>query len=319
MVVCEPAGGRDQAQTTLVDALFGATADAGSIPAASIKVRETTAVNVELAQRIALVAHGNAFLSGLIESPRDLLKENSAFQYVRSVEFRMSGRSIHRVDLWFSALARRKANRLWVRGNDLVAEGDGVREVWLPSGVLISKRFEERRDRQLGVLIETGVWNEEEHYAISSVMARTERPWRLLFKQESRKSRPRDGVSLPASRAGLVEAVTEAREFSRRQAMGFVGWFDKSLSFLRSRNPVPPYYPDMLPPVGYSIDARQVIAAAAHSWVFGPWGWGDRAFKTDAVEADFRRVDAKLRASVWGSLMAAANSFDGSQEGRKAV
>jgi hypothetical protein len=36
LVVREPAGGRDQARTTLVDALFGATADAGSIPAASI-------------------------------------------------------------------------------------------------------------------------------------------------------------------------------------------------------------------------------------------------------------------------------------------
>jgi hypothetical protein len=35
LVVREPAAGRDQARTTLVDALFGATADAGSIPAAS--------------------------------------------------------------------------------------------------------------------------------------------------------------------------------------------------------------------------------------------------------------------------------------------
>ena len=36
LVVREPAAGRDQARTTLVDVLFGATADAGSIPAASI-------------------------------------------------------------------------------------------------------------------------------------------------------------------------------------------------------------------------------------------------------------------------------------------
>jgi hypothetical protein len=56
-------------------------------------------MNAELAQRIALVAHGNAFLSGLIDRPPNLLTGNSAFQYVRSVEFRMSGRSIHRVDL----------------------------------------------------------------------------------------------------------------------------------------------------------------------------------------------------------------------------
>lgn len=75
----------------------------------------------------------------------------------------------------------------------------------------------------------------------------------------------------------------------------------------------------MLPPAGYSLDAKRVVAAATQAWVFGPWGWGDRAFESAAVEADFWRVDAKLRASVWGALIAAANSFDGSQEGRKAV
>jgi hypothetical protein len=35
LVVREPAAGRDEARTTLVDVLLGATADAGSIPAAS--------------------------------------------------------------------------------------------------------------------------------------------------------------------------------------------------------------------------------------------------------------------------------------------
>lgn len=270
-------------------------------------------MNAELAQRIALVAHGNAFLSGLIDSPPDLLTENSAFQYVRSVAFRMSGRSIHRVDLWFSALARRGAKRLWVRSDDLAAEGDGLREVWLPSGVFISKRFVERQDRQVRTLAETGVWNAEEQFAISSIIARTERPWRLFFKQEPRASRLRRGAPLPASRAALVEAVTEAREFSRLHGIGYVGEFGKSLSLLGSRSPVAPYHPDMLPPVGYSLDARGVLAAAAQAWVFGAWGWGDRMFKSDAVEAEFWRVDAKLQASVWGALIAAANSFDGTR------
>jgi hypothetical protein len=270
-------------------------------------------VNTELAQRIALAAHGNAFLSGLIDSPPDLLTENSAFQYVRSVEFRTSGRSIHRVDLWFSALARRGAKRLWARSDDLAAEGRGLREVWLPSGVFISKRFEGRQDRQVRTLAETGIWNEEEGLAISSVVATTERPWRLYFEQQSRKSRIRRGPPFPVAHAALVDVVTEAREFSRRQGMGYVGSFDKSLSLLGSRNPVALYHPDMLPPVGYSLDARRVLAAATQAWVFGAWGWGDRMFKNESVEADFWHLDARLRASVEGSLIAAANSFDGSR------
>ncbi len=113
-------------------------------------------MNAKLAQRIALVAHGNALLSGLIDRPPDLLTGNSAFQHARSVEFRTSGRSIHRVDLWFAALARRGAKRLWVRSDDLAAEGDGLREVWRPSAVFISKRFESRQDRQIRTLAETG-------------------------------------------------------------------------------------------------------------------------------------------------------------------
>lgn len=276
-------------------------------------------MDADLARRIALVAYGNAFLSGLIDRPPDLLTSNSAFQHARSVEFQTSGRSIHRVDLWFSALARRGAKRLWVRDDDLVAEGDELREVWLPSGVFISKRFEALQARQIRTLAETGFWNEKEGLATSSVVVGTERPWRLFFNQKSRESRLRRGSPLPASRAALVEAVTEAREFSRLHDIGYVGAFGRSLSLLRSRSPTALYHPDMLPAVGYSLDARRVVAAATRAWVFGAWGWGDRVVESDAVEAEFWRVDTKLHASVWGALVAAANSFDSSQSGRTAV
>ena len=171
-------------------------------------------MNTDLAQRIALVAYGNAFLSGLIDHPPDLLNENSAFVHARSIEFRGSGRTNHRVDLWFAALARRGAMRLWLRSDDLAAEGEHLREVWLPSGVFISNRFEERQDRQIKRLIETGVWNDEEQFAISSVMASIERPWRLYYDRKARKSRLERGMPLSTSRAALAEAVTEAREFS---------------------------------------------------------------------------------------------------------
>jgi hypothetical protein len=200
-----------------------------------------------------------------------------------------------------------------VRSDDLAAEGDGLREVWLPSGVFISKPFEARQDRQLRTLAETGVWDEERGFAISTIVARTEKPWRLFFEQEQRRSRLSQPASLPASRAVLLEAVTEAQGFSRRHRMGFVGWFEKSLTLLRSRNPVALYHPDMLPSVGYSLNARQVIAAATQAWVFGPWGWGDSLRGGASVETEFQRIDAKLRTSVWGALIAAANSFDRSR------
>ena len=101
--------------------------------------------------------------------------------------------------------------------------------------------------------------------------------------------------------------------------MGFVGWFDKSLAFLRSRDPVAPYHPDMLPSVGYSLNARRLVAAAAQAWVFGPWGWSDSVTGTKPVMQAFWGLDARLRTSVIGALIAAADSFDGAQKGRKAV
>ena len=79
------------------------------------------------------------------------------------------------------------------------------------------------------------------------------------------------------------------------------------------------FRPRLLPPVGYSLDSRRVLAAAIQAWVFGAWGWGDRMFESDAIEADFWSIDAKLQESVWMALIAAANSFDGSQTGRKTV
>jgi hypothetical protein len=227
---------------------------------------------------------------------------------------------IHRVDLWFAALARRGAKRLWLRNDDLAAEGDGLREVWLPSQVFISRRFEERQNRQMRRLIEAGVWNEEEQYAIASVMAGTDRPWRLYYDRKSRKSKLRQGAHLLASRAALAEAVTEAREFSRLHRIGYVGAFSKALSALGSRRPSAPYHVDMLPPVGYSLDVRQLLAAATHAWVFGGMGsWGDVLFEDRSVETRFWRLYDKLGNAVVSALLAATNSFDGSQDGRKAI
>jgi len=130
----------------------------------------------------------------------------------------------------------------------------------------------------------------------------------------------RRGTPLPDSRAALVEAVTEARGFSRLHGIGYVGVFGKSLSLLGSRNPAALYHPDMLPPVGYPLDARRILAAATQAWVFGGMGsWGDIRFEDKSVETAFWPLNTKLRVAVEDALISATNSFDGSQEGRKSV
>jgi hypothetical protein len=76
----------------------------------------------------------------------------------------------------------------------------------------------------------------------------------------------------------------------------------------------------MLPPVGYPLDARRILAAATQAWVFGGMGsWGDIRFEDKSVETAFWPLNTKLRVAVEDALISATNSFDGSQEGRKSV
>ena len=101
--------------------------------------------------------------------------------------------------------------------------------------------------------------------------------------------------------------------------MGFVGEFGESLALLRKRNAVPLPHSDLLPKQGYSEDARRLLAAARKGWVFGPWGWSDSLTGVDSVMHEFWLLDARLRASVIDALIAATNTFDASQKGRKTV
>ena len=223
------------------------------------------------------------------------------------------------MDLWFSSLARRGVTRLSVRSGDLAADGDGLREVWSPSEVFLSKRFQERQDRQLRALAKTGVWDEAEGLAISSILARTERPWRVYYDRRARTTRLRR-TSLQTSQEALRDALIAARDFSRRHRLGYVGTFSRSLALLTSRRPAAAYPSDLLPPYGYSLDARQVFAAASNAWVFGGMGaFGDVVFEDEAVATAFWALYRDLGAAVVAALLAATNDFDRSQTGRKAV
>jgi hypothetical protein len=183
--------------------------------------------------------------------------------------------------------------------------------------VLITQRFERDRWKAIDRLLTTG--DRDLLDSTTSRLVETERPWRLYYDRESRKSKPRRGPTLEASRAALVDVLTDAQAFCRRHRMGFVGEFGESLALLRKRNAAPPPHSDLLPKQGYSDDARRLLAAARKGWVFGPWGWSDSLTAADSVMHEFWLLDARLRASVIDALIAATNAFDGSQKERRTV
>lgn len=70
-----------------------------------------------LAQVVALVSHGNAWLHGLADAAARLNRDHPTFKHVRSVTFRhvaQPRRRTRSVAGWFRALARDGALRLWV-------------------------------------------------------------------------------------------------------------------------------------------------------------------------------------------------------------
>lgn len=267
-----------------------------------------------LAQRIALVAHGNAFLTGLIGSAPDLVADSSTFQYVRSVEFRLGKRVNRRVDRWFAELAARGADRLRLLPRSVAVEGNGVREVWTESWIYLSRRFEQRLEKASARYMETG--RRDRLDALDRERFECERPWRVYYQQAPRKSRARSGSPLVVSRLALVRAVEDAAAFDRENGVGFAGWFDTSLRLLNAQRPSPPYHRDMFPDVGYSLEARQLLAAATRAWVFGGIGsWNDAWIDDEAAMGEHRRITRNLESAVLTALVSATNAFDRSQSG----
>lgn len=77
-----------------------------------------------------------------------------------------------------------------------------------------------------------------------------------------------------------------------------------------SPSPEPPYHPDMLPQTGYSVEARQLLAMATRSWVFGGMGsWNDVGFGDPDVQAEYEEITSRLYGAVVDAIRAATKAF----------
>ena len=86
-------------------------------------------VHGELAQLIALAAHGSAWLAGRTGAvPPDLEGTNSTFRFVRQVRFELEGSLLHKpvvatdVASWLEDVRQRGLTRLWLA----IPDGAGV-------------------------------------------------------------------------------------------------------------------------------------------------------------------------------------------------
>ncbi len=266
-------------------------------------------MNGELAQNIALIAHGNVFLSGL-GSLEELTVTNSTFQYVYAVEFvRIATRLIFRRQEtviaagtadWFQQLKREGVNRLSLfvgrpfPGKLLphVSVAFARRQCW---GILAGGE----KKAQLW----SSSWQCEQ--------PGTRKPWKVTYAANRRSRRGlRRAPDLVRRSAELAERLREIKTFAETQGLrDWAEWFERALLRLGDPSAAIRYHPDLLPTCGYSPLAREVVAAAVEAWVFGGMGsWNDLSIPA-AKHLTYQRLSARLYDAVLLAIQDGVNSF----------
>lgn len=267
----------------------------------------------ELAQVIALAAHGSAWLSSA-DPPPQLEADNSTFEYVRRVAFDLhdpsAGLSWAAADVegWLNGARDREIERFWLS---------------IPDPHDVDVAGQQVPDRMLVAFAGAGQWSlvgtsegrSAERWRAAWVLGDRDAPdrriWDVAYHGQSLESEPppvHPDISVTEDR--LLKALGEAESFARerREVEGWADLFADARRVASATDPQPPYFSDMLPPRGFSGSARRLLATAARSWVFGGMGtWNDLTFAGRA-ERDYEELSAELYAAVLGAFVAAVNS-----------
>jgi hypothetical protein len=266
-------------------------------------------MNGELAQLIALVAHGNLCLNDGITSPSALI-ENSTFQFVSSVKFcRYKTRNdVAGVEVagdlktWFELLRSDKVSRLW-----------NVAFAWdrsdMPEHVAIAFSGAVPMAVQTDLPDGYELW-----YPLWKTGGPENKPWQIEYRS---LHFPNSHV-FPVNDLGIVkhdlgQMLARAESFSRRPETNADQWaqiFSSALQLLDSPTPVIPFMPDLLPDAGFSLLARQITTAACQAFVFGGMGsWNDMSFADPALKKEYDQLSKELFQTVRMAAVVASNSF----------
>ena len=119
------------------------------------------------------------------------------------------------------------------------------------------------------------------------------------------------GKGLDVARTNLATALSEIAAFAAAESI-LSGWratFDDASDALNAAAPSPPYHPDILPPDGYALPARQLTAASVGAFVFGGMGsWNDCGFDDREVQTHYEEVTKNLYAAVVEALVSSVHS-----------
>ena len=265
-------------------------------------------MNGELAQIIGLVAHGNYYLNGGAVD----FSSNSTFQFVSEVKFVRYRSIIHKegtevarsVQDWFAFLRSIKVSRLW-----------NIEFNWDQQDLAehIAVSFSGGVPRAIQADLPRGyeLW----YPRWSTGGNDKQKPWFIEYRGlQFSHSHAISVQNLELVKLKLEAAISKAQEFALRPGIdmgNFADCFTSALRMLGSTQPVGAYHPDMLPPEGYNLAARQVLASATRAYVFGGMGsWNDMGFSDPGVNQKYEEITKELFEAVKIAILMTSNSFE---------
>jgi hypothetical protein len=271
-------------------------------------------MNGELAELIALAAYGSVYIAEGASTPPELFPTASVFKYTNAVEFRRSVRRLGllktEIDIgkdcasWYSDLRDRGVVELRLVRFDGAARTSKF--PGLPAHTLagfsngtpmgLTTRYRDESQE-----LWTGTWT------VTVPKHADQRIWSVRFDGAPFTGTSHQVPTPPAAAQRLDRALDGVSAFAAPHKL-LREWKDVFLTaraMLVADAPVIRDHPDMLPPNGYSVAARRLVAAASVAWVFGGMGsWND----ISVGNADsYRVVTMELYEAVLDAIVAGTN------------
>lgn len=263
-----------------------------------------------VAQIIALVSHGNAFLaSGEVKT---FYPENSSFQYCKSVDFRVTakrrlflGNGISTIaanpDEWFAYLRESEFEYLRFRYQHSV--DNAQRPDYMFAGMVGCGGVS---------MIEVGnadssvLWTS--YWEVGDANQPEQKIWRVTYSTTGEKVNGlASGRSVSDAKRELRDVLDEITAFA--EGTSWQDTFKTALAALSSESPELDYYHQDLLAGDVHLELRQLFYAAAKSWVFGGMGWwNDQYFEDAKKQRTFEQLTSNLFDAVNRAFEAALNS-----------
>lgn len=272
-------------------------------------------MNGVVAQLIALTGHGNLCLSAS-NAASTPLSSNSTFQFVNEVKFvrlgPLLGRLRQRVvaetpEAWYETLRDQGVTRLFL--SRTIASAISIRDLGFRT-VLIGDEKPVIVANRRGAT--SDLWVAD--WRVSSLHASDRRIWSVRYTAESGPPPfpeiGRDNLAWASEL--LATRLAETILFAAGHGLGtWVPRFERAERLLSGAESEPPSHPDLLPQLGYSASAQQLLNACVGAWVFGGMGsWNDNQPDDSAGVPTYHELTKSLFDAVMNGLIAAVNAFE---------